>query len=71
MLRRESINGDGDKLSDPRFANTVALTTESVKDMEHLLNTVNEESLKIGLKTHKEKHNFMTDIDTTDNIQTG
>ena len=34
--------------------------------MEHQLNTVNEESLKIGLKIHKGKTKFMTNIDTTD-----
>ena len=37
--------------------------------MEHQLNTVNEESLKIGLKIHKGKTKFMSNIDTTDNIQ--
>ena len=39
------------------------------KDMEHQLNIVNEESLKIGLKIHQEKTKFRTDIDTTDNVQ--
>ena len=37
--------------------------------MEHQLNTVNEESLKIGLKIHKGKTTCMINIDTTDNIQ--
>ena len=37
--------------------------------MEHQLNTTNEESLKIGLKIHKGKNIFMTNIDTTNNIQ--
>ena len=37
--------------------------------MKHQFNTVNEESLKIGLKIHKEKTKFMANIDTTDNIQ--
>ena len=37
--------------------------------MEHHLNTVNEEGLKIGLKIHKRKTKFVTNIDTTDNIQ--
>ena len=40
-----------------------------MKDVEHHLNTVNEESLKIGLKMHKGKTRFMTNTDTTDNIQ--
>ena len=52
-----------------RFTNDVALTTEDVKDTEHQLNTVNEESLKTGLKIQKGKTQFMTNIDTTDNIQ--
>ena len=45
------------------FADGVALTTEYVRDMEHQLTTVNEESLKIGLKIHKGKTKFMTNID--------
>ena len=36
-----------------RFADVVALTT-GVKDMDHQLNTVSEESLKTSLKIHKE-----------------
>ena len=49
------------------LADNVALKTEDVKDVEHHLNTVNEDSLKIGLQIHKSK--FVTNIDTTDNIQ--
>ena len=30
---------------------------------------MNEKSLKIGLKIHKGKSKFMTNIETTDNIQ--
>ena len=37
--------------------------------MEHQLIIAKEESLKIGLKIQKGKTKFMTDIDTTDNIQ--
>ena len=37
--------------------------------MERQLITVNEESLKVGLKIHEGKTKFMTNIDTTDNIQ--
>ena len=69
QLEEKGINIDGEKLSSLRFADDVALTTEDVKDMELQLNTVNEESLKIGLKIHKVKTKFMTNIDTTDNIQ--
>ena len=68
QLEEKRINIDGDKLSNLRFAEDVALTTEDVKDMEQHLNTVNEESLKIGLKIHKVTTEFMTNIDTTDNV---
>ena len=69
QLEDKGINIDGEKLSNLRFADDVALTTEEVRDMEHQLITVNEESLKIGLKIHKGKTKLMTNIDTTDNIQ--
>ena len=69
QLEEKGINIE--KLLDLRFADDVALTTEDVKGMEHQLNTVNEESLMIGLKIHKGKTKSMTNIDATDNIQTG
>ena len=54
----KGINIDGEQLSNLRFADDVALTTDDVKEMEHQLNTVNEESLMIGLKIHKGKTNL-------------
>ena len=69
QLEEKGINVDGEKLSDLRFADDVALTTEDVNNMEHQLNIVNEESLKNALKMHKGKIKFMTNIDTKDNIQ--
>ena len=69
QFEEKGIHIDGEKLSNLSFTHDVALTTEDVKDMEHQLHSVNEESLKIGLKIHKGKTNFMTNIDTTDNIQ--
>ena len=69
QLEEKGINIDGATLSNLRFADDVALTTEDVRDMEHQLITVNEENLKIGLMIHKGKTKFMTNIDTTDNIQ--
>ena len=68
-LEEKGINRGGEILSNLRFADDVALTTEDVRGMEHQLITVNEESLKIGLKIHEGKTKFMTSIDTTDNIQ--
>ena len=69
QLEEKGINIDGEKMSNLRFADDVALTTEDVRDMEHQLITVNEESLRIGLKIHKGKTKCMTNIYITDNIQ--
>ena len=69
QLEEKRINIDGEKLSNLRFADDVALTTEDVRERKHQLITVKEESLIIGLKIHKGKTKFMTNIDTTDNIQ--
>ena len=52
-----------------RFADDVALLTHSVKDMEDVLNDLNEESGKIGLKMHKGKTKFMTNFQTTEPIE--
>ena len=52
-----------------RSADEIALTTEDVKEMEHQLSTVYEESLMIGLKIQKKTTKFMTTSDKTDNIQ--
>ena len=69
QLEEKGIDIEGEKLLDLRFADDVALTTEGVKDMEHQLNNVNKESVKSGLKIHKGKTKFMTNIDTTVKIQ--
>ena len=69
QLEEKGINIDGEKLSNHRSADDVALTIEDVRDMEHQLITVNKECLKFGLKIHKGKTKFMINIDTTDNIQ--
>ena len=64
QLEDKGISIDGENMSDLRFAADVTQTTEDFKDMEHQLNTVNKENLKIGLKIHKGKTKFMTNIDT-------
>ena len=69
QLEEKGINIEGEKLSDVRSADDVALTAAGVKDTEHQLNTVDKERLKTGLKIHQGKTTFMTNIDTTDNIQ--
>ena len=49
------LNIDGEELSDLKFADDVALTTGVVKDMDHQINSVNEESSKISLKIKENK----------------
>ena len=51
------LNIDEEELSDLKFADDVALTTRVVNDMDHQINSVNEESSKISLKI-KEKQNL-------------
>ena len=53
----EGVNVDGENLSNLRFADDVALLNETTKQMEYNLNNLNSESLKVGLKIHKEKTN--------------
>ena len=48
QLENKGINIDGEKLSDLRCADGVALKTEGIKDMEHQFNNVNEKKLKDG-----------------------
>ena len=52
QLEEKGITTDREELSDIRVAD-ITLTTEDVKDMEHQLNILNEENLKIGLNIHK------------------
>ena len=68
-LETKGIRIDGETLSDLRFADDVALLTKSTQDMEHQLNSVNKESLKVGLKIHRGKTKFMTNMKTTNTIQ--
>ena len=60
-----------EQLSNLRFADSdnVGLTKQNVRDMEHQLIPVKWRKLKNWSKMHKGKTKFMTNIDTTDNIQ--
>ena len=67
-LDERGINVDGEMLTDLRFADDVALTTSTVKDMETQLNDLNKESKKVGLKMHKGKTKYMTNVATDEKI---
>ena len=64
QLEDKWIHLDGEKLSNLRFVDNVALARQGGKDMEQQLNTVTEESL-ITLKIHKGKK-FWQKTNTTD-----
>ena len=67
-LDERGLDVDGEKLTDLRFADDVALITSSVKDMETQLNNLNIESKKIGLKIHKGKTKYMTNFQSDEII---
>ena len=56
----EAVNVDGENINNLRFADDVALFNETTKQMEKHLNSLNSESLKVGLKVHKGKTKYMT-----------
>ena len=68
-IEDKGINVDGESLTNLRFADDVALLAHSVKDMEAVLNDLDEGSRKIGLKIHKGKTKFMTNFQTTEPIE--
>ena len=67
-LEEKGINIDGEQLTDLRFADDVALTTTSVKNMEDQLRSLNSESKLVGLQMHKGKTKFMTNFETSEEI---
>ena len=56
----EEVNVNGENLTNVRFADDVGLFNEITKQMEKHLNSLNSESLKVGLKIHKGKTKYMT-----------
>ena len=56
----EGLNVDGEALTNLRFADEVALFNKTTKQMEKHLNSLNSESLHVGLKVHKGKTKYMT-----------
>ncbi|GFS08192.1 endonuclease-reverse transcriptase [Elysia marginata] len=63
------INIDGEILTNLRFADDVALLTESTPLMEEQLNTLNIKNKEVGLKMHKRKTKFMKNYENDDTIQ--
>ena len=64
----EGINVNGEDLTNLRFADNVALFNEKTKQMERHLNSLNSESLKVGLKIHTGKTKYMTNYADSEDI---
>ena len=56
----EGVNVDGENLTNLRLADDVALFNETTKQMKKHLNSLNSESMKVGLKIHKGQTKYMT-----------
>ena len=65
----KGINIGGERLQNLRFANDIALVTKTTKKMGEHLNKLNTESKKCGLKIHKGKTKFMTNLETDEEIK--
>ena len=61
---KESISN----LTNLTFADDVVLFNETTKQMEKHLNSLNSESLKVGLKIHKGKKKYMTNHADSEDI---
>ena len=64
----EGVNVNRENLTNLRFANSDALFNETTKQMEKHLNSLNSESLKVGLKIHKGKTKYMTNHADSEDI---
>ena len=64
----KGVNVDRENLTNLRFADDVALFNETTKQMEKHLNSLNSESLKVGLKVHKGKTKYMTNHADSEDI---
>ena len=64
----KGLNIDGETLTNLRFADDVALTTNNITEMEEQLNRLNKNSKNIRLKTHKGKTKYMTNFQNDQEI---
>ena len=64
------MGGNADHMKKTILVDDVALFNETTKQMEKHLNSLNSESLKVGLKTHKGKTKYMTNHSDSEEILT-
>ncbi|WP_440994831.1 hypothetical protein [Cysteiniphilum litorale] len=53
------INIDGEYLSNLRFADDISTTTETSEELQKMLNDLNKESMKVGLRMNRTKTKVM------------
>ena len=63
-MEEEGININGEMLSNLRFADDVAIFASSIESLERQFNRLHKESNRLGLKMHKGKTKYMTNIDS-------
>lgn len=51
----KGMNIDGERFTNLRFADDVVLVSEKCEELEEMINELNRESLKVGLKMNREK----------------
>ena len=64
----KGLNIDGETLTNLRFADDVALTTNNITEMEEQLSRLNKNCKNIGLKMHKGKTKYMTNFQNDQEI---
>ena len=64
----KGLNIDGETLTNLRFADDVALTTNNITEMEEQLNRLNKNCKNIELKMHKGKTKYMTNFQNNQEI---
>ena len=65
----EGINVNWENLTNLRFAKNVALFNQKTKQMEKHLNSLNSDSLKVGLKIHTGMTKYMTNHADTEKVK--
>lgn len=60
------INVNGKRLTHLRFADDIVLFSETSQNLEEMINSLNEESEKVGLKMNQDKTKVMTNSNTNE-----
>ena len=67
----KGLNIDGLNLTDPRFADDIALFSDNLQDIRKMLEDLQQVCAQIGLKINISKTKFMTNLVPSGNIVIG